>query len=84
MRLFRRKKVGDEAMSTPRETRSRWRRFFRVIVIIFALLLLVRLVSGWWVGRGLSSAVKALEQYGSRSGRPTKPMSIKRATITTE
>jgi hypothetical protein len=30
------------------------------------------------------ATVKALEQNGSRSGRPTKPMSIKRATITTE
>ncbi len=76
MRLFRRKKVGDEAMSTPRETRRRWRRFFRVIVIIFALLLLVRLVSGWWVGRGLSSAVKALEESGQpvRIGDITPPM----------
>ena len=33
---------------------------------------------------GSMAAVKALEQNGSRSGRPTKPMSIKRATITTE
>ena len=33
---------------------------------------------------GSMATVKALEQYGSRSGRPTKPMSIKRATITTE
>jgi cyclophilin family peptidyl-prolyl cis-trans isomerase len=33
---------------------------------------------------GSMATVKALEQNGSRSGRPTKPMSIKRATITTE
>jgi cyclophilin family peptidyl-prolyl cis-trans isomerase len=33
---------------------------------------------------GSMATVKALEQNGTRSGRPTKPMSIKRATITTE
>jgi cyclophilin family peptidyl-prolyl cis-trans isomerase len=33
---------------------------------------------------GSMATVKALEANGSRSGRPTKPMSIKRATITTE
>ena len=33
---------------------------------------------------GSMATVKALEQNGSRTGRPTKPMSIKRATITTE
>jgi len=33
---------------------------------------------------GSMATVKALEQNGSRSGRPTKPMSIKRATITAE
>jgi cyclophilin family peptidyl-prolyl cis-trans isomerase len=33
---------------------------------------------------GSMATLKALEQNGSRSGRPTKPMSIKRATITAE
>ena len=54
----------QEKLTTPRETRSWWRTFIRITLVVFALLLAARMIWGVMTAKELDQAVQAVQKYG--------------------